>query len=51
MTPRTAKDMERLLCEVAALRIEWIEQLTLISNGRNTTFFDIGDVGLAVRRL
>lgn len=45
MTPRTAKDRKRLLREVADLRIEWIEQLTLISNGRNTGFFDVGDVG------
>jgi hypothetical protein len=37
--------MERLLLEVTDLRVEWIEQLTLISNGRDTLFFDVGAVG------
>ena len=42
--------MERLLREVADLRIEWINQLALVSSGRNTTFFDVGDVGYGTPR-
>ncbi len=45
MTKRSEKEIERLLRDDADLRTEWIKQLTVVSNGRNTAFFDVGDVG------
>jgi hypothetical protein len=45
MTKRTEREIERLLRDAADLRTEWIKQLTVVSNGRNTAFFDVGDVG------
>jgi hypothetical protein len=45
MTTRTKKEIERLLRDVSDLRTEWIKQLAVVSNGRNTAFFDVGDMG------
>jgi hypothetical protein len=45
MTTRTEKEIERLLRDVAEPRTEWIKQLTVVASGRNTAFFDVGDVG------
>ena len=45
MSTRTTKEIERLLRDVDELRAEWIKQLTIVSDQRNTTFFDVGDVG------
>lgn len=50
MTTRTEKEIERLLRDVSELRTEWIKQLTVVSTGRNTAFFDVGDVGYAKPR-
>lgn len=45
MTPRNEKEIERLRLEATDLRTDWIKQLALVSNGRNTAFVDVGDVG------